>query len=184
MKNIAISGIILLVSFSSCDNGEKPIIWGEYFRFVTSEDVDLFMGYPEYSTDKVSYYGERDRVLGFQFVDTLDYGYRFCLANHFQYVESYIDYGNGDIDTLTVSWSPPETSIYQVYSGSNGVSFTNIDWVKIHFNKILVADWDFVNNPELSKTIIQRNNLYRRGYPDYDPIVITLPKDPDCDELD
>ena len=59
------------------------------------------------------------------------------------------------------------------------------------FNGTPVAVWDFIADPGLRWEIPLRNSPYSRYNTnldnsiksDYDPIVITLPKDPDWDEL-
>jgi len=163
----------------SC-TGAKPLTWVDYFMFVTSEDKDLFNSYSEYDVDKLVY-GLPEISRGFDYADSINGFYRFGLRNHIKHQISYIDYGNGDIDTLTLSWKPSSVPIGDVFKFKD-LPFKAVDEVSIYFNGELVVLWDFIKDPGLKLDYPHRNS-YNRVTPDYDPFVIILQKDPDWNEL-
>lgn len=181
--------VIVLISFCvlSCEQTNyTPVQWVDYYMFITNEDSDLFNAYPDYDASKVTM-GSLYESRGYDFLDTVNTVLRFGWAA-WRGVENYIDYGNGDIDTLTFSWEPQDITFEEAFKDK----FKAADKITIAFNGIPVAVWDFIADPGLRNEIPARNNPFSArnttlGYqaikPDYDPIVIVLPKNPDWDEV-
>jgi hypothetical protein len=187
MKSVVFSIIILTVLISCDGNKEgKPALWFDYIEFVTDEEADLFISYPEYDIDEVVLYDAIHRSLDlavrFVFIDTVDGIHRLGWPGHLWKEEIYIDYGNGDIDTLTLDWEPQDVAVEDVFL-YKGRKFEAVDNVTISFNGTPVVLWDFIANPGLKNEIPSRNSLQARDRSDFDPVVITLPKEPDWDEL-
>jgi hypothetical protein len=185
MKNLLLI-IVPLTILISCDrNNSKPIHWADYYTFITSEEADLFNSYPDFDAGKItmSHFTMGSLyVRGYDFLDTVNTELRFGWAA-WRGEESYIDYGNGDIDTLTISWEPQDVTFENVFI-YKGWPFKAVDKVTISFNGTTVAVWDFIADPGLRLEIRSRNTLRTKDDPDYDPVVIILPKEPDWDELD
>lgn len=180
--------ITLLMLLYSCESTKVGDIaqWDDYFVFITSEDADLFNSYPQYDAGKVTFGSSLGVLRSFDFVDTVDNIHRFGWVT-FIYEENYIDYGNGDIDTLTMSWEPKKVKVEDVFMYRD-IQFKAVDKITFSFNGSTVAVWDFMANPELKEEIPRRNNPSGPSYPDrsspdFDPVVIVLPKEPDFDEL-
>lgn len=181
MKKLLLN-IILLIVLVSCNrnNNSEPVQWINYFQFVTREDTDLFISYPQYNANQMVF-GLPGTFRAFDFVDTVNNMYRFGWVT-FMKADNYLDYGNGDIDTLTISWEPAEVLVQNVFMYKDR-PFSAVDKVTISFNGVPVTVWDFIADPGLRDEIPRRNIWRTKDDPDYNPYVIILPKDPDWDEI-
>ena len=166
LTNSLIRIIIILIPFFVCScPAIDPSYTQAYYNFITLEG-DLFETNQNYLIENL--YGINDN------------GYRrkfghegmFNNVNYFKIdlwpaSPLYIEYGNGDIDTLTVTYGP---------SGVNPTSeFGKLSFVKWELNGVLIADWDFKKNPELRDSILKENksgiSQYRTTFPV--PVIIT-----------
>ena len=88
---------------------------------------------------------------------------------------TYFHYGNGDIDTLSVSFVPDFDSPI--------ANFKRIKYVRFYFNNKLIEEWDFNNHPEKRDSILMFNTEEARLNGFNSEVVIRVPKSPDLDEL-
>lgn len=178
MKKVLVIFYIFIGIGFGCDNNKfEPIEWSTYFVFMNQDGSDFFLQNNEYDATGIIM-----RTNGIDFtlhLDTLSSINRFRRSSNLWDIQ-YIVYGNGDIDTLTMVWQPSEVN--DPYF-DKGTYFGSVDNIKYYLNGALVAEWDFIHNPEMKTEIVQRNADAFRNNVDFDPLVIVLPKDPDLEEL-
>lgn len=170
---------LLVIFLLSCDeNIGEPIQWSTYFVFVNQDNSDFFDSNLDYDPTRIVMVTN-----GIDFIlhlDTLSSVNRFRRGSALWDIQ-YVDYGNGDIDTLTMVWNPSDVN--EPFF-DNGTYFGSVDNIKFYFNKVQVAEWDFIKDPEMRMKIVQRNADALRNNVDFDPVIIVIPKEPDLDELD
>lgn len=153
MRNSLLILISALFSFS-CQSQEspgEPPIWSHFIRLETYEGKDYFTENGNYKisdlklctirsepfctlvTSDTLYYTEKD---GFNVIGVGRNGDRF------------LDFGNGDIDTLSYQWSP------NVDPSSN---FNNLDYFDVFYNGKKVYRYDFENDAPSWEEMMKRN---------------------------
>ena len=179
MKKINQVILYLFIGFLvSCTGPVEPFEWSTYFVFVNQDNSDFFDSNLDYDPSGIVMV---TNGIGFIFhLDTLSSINRFRRGSALWDVQ-YIDYGNGDLDTLRMEWSPPE--VIDVYF-AKGEHFGSVDNIKFFLNDLLVEEWDFVKDPGLRMRIVRSNTDASKNDADFDPVIIVLPKEPDLDELD
>ena len=103
-----------------------------------------------------------------------------------------MDFGNGDLDTLTFDWEPVSIPADRVVQNRYDIDparidsyFYKVDIFRVYYNDSLVTEWRFKDDPDFKRTLIN-NNLIRSHDEDsinFEPIVFRIIKDPDWDEL-
>ena len=130
------------------------------------ENVDFFIGNANYNVDSIEYKTNLGYVHG-KFSITKRATENILGWGALGASEIYLDYKNGDVDTLTQVATP---------SKSDGTipGFANLQRLKIYFNGQLVKDLDFAGNPTLKQSYRERNCAPNCGGDN--PILIELYK--------
>ena len=179
MKKILVIFYIIIGLGFGCDNNEfEPIEWDTYFVFLNQDKSDFFDSNLEY--DPAGIIMRTNGINMTPHLDTLGTINRFHRRSALWDIQ-YIDYGNGDIDTLTMIWQPSEVN--DPYY-NKGTYFGSVDNIKFYLNEALVAEWDFIKDPGLKTDIVRSNGTAFKNNADFNPVLIVLPKDPDLEELD
>jgi hypothetical protein len=157
-------GLVLLINCTNDDGCCDPIFWNTYIVFENNKE-DLFLSSVNYDESKLS-------------ITIPDLNYTFqnlnleFVNNRNRYVLNttgknpvLLDYGNGDIDTLTFTFteSPDPNSPYvlEAWYYLNGLEVANMN-----FTSEMINELGLRNNPD---NISWTN----------DPILIVLPKKPE-----
>ncbi len=166
MKRYFISSILFLgaaLIFCGCprDTGGKPIPDPNfYFDFIKkNEKTDFFINNTIYDYKNIT-----ERIINSNVIGKASYN----LVNNRPVLEfwpqCYIFHGNGDTDTLSVSFEP-----------QNAKNIFAADNLKIFFNGQMVKEFDFKNNSGLLEELRDKNcgncDATRPG-----AIIISLPK--------
>jgi hypothetical protein len=160
--------VIMIINFIGCkeDTCEEPIQIRNFFVFMNSGGGDFFDSDTRYDPDKITFSCR-------QLID-------IKIINGFHNFELYpgscesiINFGNGDLDTLKMVWEPG------VYGTRN---CDDLKKTSYYYNGKLIDTWDFEANPNLFHEIAERN-VPDNGKWSNNPIIITIPKQADENEL-
>ncbi len=122
----------LIIGCSS--NDPEPPHWNLAASFFDSNGNSLFDD-PNYDQSLISWSPGEYSSLIFKNCEDL---FMFPGVNHLEY---YLDFGNGDVDTINYKWDGGDTTIPQV---------NKLDWLEVYYNQTLVKKWVFNNRDERS----------------------------------
>lgn len=153
---------------------DEPHEWFHYFSFVTEEGADFFQSNPNYEIPSVHIV---NGGIDASFEDTISVDGVTALGLHpFVWARGstiLLDYNNGDIDTLQITWTPDDI---EFASSSNDLQ--SMDHV---FNQNLVNTWDFIDSPMLLFNLQNRNQPAELGN-GVEPFLVALVKTPEFTE--
>ena len=126
--------IIWVLTIGCSSNDPEPPHWNLATSFFNSEGKSLFED-PNYDQSLIKWSPGEHSWLLFKECEEI-----FVLpgVNH---LENYIDFGNGDIDTINYKWEGGDTTVPQV---------NKLDWLEVYYNQKLVKKWEFSNYNERS----------------------------------
>lgn len=170
IKVIIVLGALNLLGCKEQLIGE-PIVLMLYFSFVTAEGGDFFKSDDRYNVNDVTF---SCRIVHQLY--TLNN--KSVFETNYNSCESFIDFGNGDRDTLKVEWLPYD------YFGANAGDAKDLEKVIFTYNGVVIETWNF--NPDLQFfwELVDRNAIKLDNVRSANPIVITIPKVADENELD
>ncbi|WP_373400416.1 hypothetical protein V8V91_12855 [Algoriphagus halophilus] len=160
MRNflLILAGALISLSCQPQESPGEPPIWSHFIRLETADGEDYFSVKGNYKiselklctnlsepfctlvTSDTLYYTEKD---GFKVIGVGRKGDR------------YLDFGNGDIDTLSYQWSP------NVDPSSN---FNNLDYFDVFYNGKKVFRYDFKNDtPSWQDLMLRNGNRFKEN---------------------
>lgn len=160
MRNflLILAGTLFSFSCQPQESPGEPPVWSHFIRLETTEGEDYFTVNGNYRisdlklctirsesfctlvTSDTLYYSEKE---GFNVIGVGKSGDRF------------LDFGNGDIDTLTYQWSP------NVDPSSN---FNNLDYFDVFYNGKKVFRYDFENDtPSWQDLMVRNGNKFKEN---------------------
>ena len=157
--------MVFIFGLASCSSPD-PTHSEIFYTFRTNEG-DLFETNSDYLIENL--YGENEDGYRREFVHLG----MFDSVNYFR-IHSwpsspiFVDYGTGEIDTLTVTYGP---------SGHNPLSkFSKIEFIQWKLNGSVITEWDFNKNPGLRDSVLSEFGV--AIYPDqsFYPIPVVIPK--------
>ena len=156
MKNIILYICSLAVLFGAISCDKLPVTDplnepGFFFKFKqkTGEQNDFFTNNNTYIPDSVKIKHESDGVYQKFYDRFFNNAYVFTLSGYGNTNQFYIDYQNGDIDTLTKVINPQK----------NSLRISEMKKLTWYFNGKVIKEFDFENNPGLSDELYNRNGL-------------------------
>lgn len=170
MKYIPLIILLTPLLITSCESevGE-PLDWDHYYKFVDADGNDFFDTHPDYEIPSI-FFNRTPDIHGFS--DTaISNGQRILGVDGFIWARgepTLFDYGNGDIDTLELSWTPSDIDQPSIDNKLKTMSY--------YFNGELVDHWDFERDPDLLFQMKNTNSPPRvdRGF---EPFFTTLVKE-------
>ena len=144
-----------------------------YYNFITSEGLDFFQTHSNYLSSELTANDETGNVRPI-ILDGARDGISYFRTWPWTSNPMYFDYGNGDMDTLTMELFP---------SNINPVSdFNKLNRIKFFFNQKLITDWNFEVDPNLRDSIHRYNGPEMAPYLEF-PVSLIIVKDPNPNEL-
>ncbi len=172
MRNFIFILISVMLS-CSCQPQEspgEPPVWSHFIRLETKEGKDYFEANVNYKISDLQICSYRSEPFCTLITsDTIYYtkkdGFNVIGVN--RKINTLLDFGNGDIDTLTSQWGP---------NIDPSDDLRNLDYLDVFYNGKKVFHYDFKNNDPSWEEMMKRNgNKFKE-----DLIIIPIVKeDPD-----
>lgn len=163
-----ILGLLTILALYSCTNpsGEPPL-WSNYYILVDENGLDFFGDNPEYDLSKLRVCFEfpgnctevsaRDDLKMMYTFFNSSYVFEFPVFFTHPYL---IDFGNGDIDTLSWEWSPAQSDYENAYHKLT--SYSHI------YNGEIVEKWEFQNRQEVNDWINGNISILRNSIEEFE----------------
>lgn len=159
MKNQLISLTILASIFFSCqDEGGQgePLLWYFYAQVETGDGKDYFNTYSDYDFEKFKICTEHNiesscpMIIDFpEAISTVNDYHVFRIGKTSE-TQGLLDFGNGDIDTLTYRWKPENIFPNETLS--------NVEYIDVYYNGSKIYRFDFENNAPSRLNLLQQNS--------------------------
>ncbi len=160
--------LIIIIAFSNCtDSGGEPPVWSNYYILVDENGLDFFDNNPDYDLSKLrvcfDFPGNCTELLAREDLKSM---YTFFNSSYvFEFPVFYknpniIDFGNGDIDTISWQWSPVRTDYENAYHKLN--SYSHI------YNGEIVEKWEFQNRQEVNDWINGNISVFKNSIEEFE----------------
>ncbi len=174
--------LVIIMFFTHCGNDEpsdEPIPMRHFYVFVDENGNDFFATNPLYIADSVKY-TYKDLVTPLSFISAKfrhegyhneDYENFNVFESKAWFIEQFIIFGNGDIDTIHATWKPSDMSPLTEFFYPEFQEFS------YYFNGELVDHWNFETGEGISQRDLRE--LFLGGT----PYITEIPKTADPDEF-
>lgn len=160
MRNflLILAGTLFSFSCQPQESPGEPPVWSHFIRLETTEGKDYFTVNDNYKISNLKLCTIRsESFCTLVTSDTLYYAEKegFNVIGVGKSGDRFLDFGNGDIDTLTYQWSP------NVDPSSN---FNNLDYFDVFYNGKKVFRYDFKNDtPSWQDLMVRNGNKFKEN---------------------
>lgn len=168
LHNISL-GLLALFALCNCTNSEgEPPAWSNYYILVDENGKDFFDNNSDYELNKllgctqipdrcpISIFAEYDQ----QSMSAYFNSSHLLSFSAFTPFPIYLDFGNGDIDTLSWNWSPS--------NAKNENNYLELKTYSHIYNGKIVEKWEFQNRQEVNDWINGNISVFRSNFEEFE----------------